>query len=99
MSYANFCRACSIDFASLSAFDKHRTGVHESSWSLEHPGGRRCLIGDELLGAGMELDPKGRWRIALTDEKRAELAALSAPYEQNSPRRTHCERLSDVRLI
>jgi hypothetical protein len=72
----NLCRTCNTDFASLAAFDKHRTGVHEYLWSPDREDGRRCLIGDELLEAGMELDPKGRWRTALTGEKRAELAAL-----------------------
>ena len=75
----NYCRSCSTDFASLAAFDKHRVGAYAYPWSPEHEDGRRCLIGDELTEAGMELDPRGRWRIALTDEKRSELAALHSP--------------------
>jgi hypothetical protein len=74
----NLCRACSTDFASLAAFDKHRTGVHEYLWSTNLPDGRRCLRESELLEVGMELDSRGRWRIALTDEKRAELVVLGA---------------------
>jgi hypothetical protein len=75
----NYCRACSTDFASLAAFDKHRVGVHEYVWSTDREDGRRCLRGDGLLEVGMELDVRGRWRIALTDERRAELVALRAP--------------------
>ena len=54
-------------------------GAYEYAWSPDREDGRRCLIGDELLELGMELDPRGRWRIALTDEKRSELAALHSP--------------------
>jgi hypothetical protein len=78
MTYANFCRVCSTDFASPSAFDNHRTGVHAYTWSLEHPRGRRCLIGDELLDSGLELDQRGRWRFALSDTERARLEGLGA---------------------
>jgi hypothetical protein len=74
----NLCRACNTDFASLTAFDKHRVGVHEYTWSPDREDGRRCLIGDELLDAGMELDSKGRWRIALTDAERARPQGLGA---------------------
>ena len=78
MTYANYCRACSTDFASLAAFDKHRVGVHEHKWSPDREDGRRCLIGDELLEVGMELDLRGRWRIVLTGERRASLQGLQA---------------------
>jgi hypothetical protein len=74
----NLCRACGEDFAGVSAFDKHRVGVHAYSWSLEHPDGRRCLIGEELLEAGMELDTRGRWRIAVSDAEVARLQGLGA---------------------
>ena len=67
------------DFASVTAFDKHRLGTYAYPWGPDREDGRRCLIGDELTEAGMELDPRGRWRIALTDERRAELAALRSP--------------------
>jgi hypothetical protein len=79
LSVVNLCRACGEDFAGLSAFDRHRVGTHGYRWSPDREDGRRCLIGDELLEAGMELDSKGRWRIVLTDEKRSELLSLSAP--------------------
>jgi hypothetical protein len=76
----NVCRSCGdTDFASVTAFDKHRLGTYAYPWGPDREDGRRCLIGDELTEAGMELDPRGRWRIALTDERRAELAALRSP--------------------
>jgi hypothetical protein len=75
----NLCRACGEDFSSIGAFDKHRVGGHAYTWSLNHPDGRRCLIGDELLEAEMELDPRGRWRIALTDSERSRIAGLRGP--------------------
>jgi hypothetical protein len=74
----NLCRACSTDFASLAAFDKHRVGVHEYMWSTDLPDGRRCLRESELLDAGLEIDSRGRWRIALTDTDRARLRGLGA---------------------
>jgi hypothetical protein len=75
----NLCRSCNTDFASVAAFDKHRVGVYAYPWSPERDDGRRCLIGDELLDAGMELDPRGRWRIALTDSERSRIAGLRGP--------------------
>jgi hypothetical protein len=74
----NLCRACSTDFASLTAFDRHRVGSYAYAWSPDREDGRRCLIGDELLEAGFELDPRGRWRLVLTDERRAALQGLRA---------------------
>ena len=46
MSYLNLCRSCGCDFARVSAFDRHRVGVHEYTYSeglkLEPPArGRR----------------------------------------------------------
>jgi hypothetical protein len=76
----NKCRACSTDFASLAAFDKHRTGVHEYLWSTDLPDGRRCLRESELLEVGMELDSKGRWRMAMTDARLASLQGLRAKH-------------------
>ena len=75
----NLCRSCTTDFASVAAFDKHRVGVYAYPWSPDREDGRRCLIGDELTEAGMELDPRGRWRVALTNEKRAALIVLRTP--------------------
>jgi hypothetical protein len=75
----NLCRSCREELASLTAFDRHRVGEHAYTWSMEHPEGRRCLVNDELLDAGMELDSRPRWRMALSDDKRSELAALGGP--------------------
>jgi hypothetical protein len=33
----------------------------------EHEDGRRCLDEEEMREAGMELDKRGRWRIALSE--------------------------------
>ena len=46
------CRTCGRIFSSDRAFDQHRTGTYE--------GGRKCA--ENLSEAGLELDPKGRWR-------------------------------------
>jgi hypothetical protein len=65
----NLCARCRSDFASVTAFDKHRTGVHAFTFAegleMDPPriDGRRCLDEDEMLAAGLELDPRGRWRI------------------------------------
>ena len=50
----NMCSGCGYDFASLSAFDAHRTGSHRH--------GRRCLTDEELRARGYTLDRRGRWR-------------------------------------
>jgi hypothetical protein len=57
----NLCRSCSTDFSSVTAFDRHRVGVYAYLWSPDREDGRRCLVGDELLEAGMELDARGHW--------------------------------------
>jgi hypothetical protein len=69
--YLNLCR-CGCDFASVSAFDRHRTGSYEYTFAegLEldpsRDDGRRCLDADEMLEAGMVPDVRGRgW--SLTD--------------------------------
>jgi hypothetical protein len=82
LSYLNPCRSCGCDFASVSAFDRHR-GVHQYTYSvglkLEPPreDGRRCMNAEELAGAGMERDERGRWRIA-ADAERARRAFAEA---------------------
>jgi hypothetical protein len=53
----NGCSACLADFASVSAFDRHRYGTYE-------PLERRCMDEAEMLAGGLEVDPRGRWRIA-----------------------------------
>ena len=54
------CRSCNKVFASDRAFDQHLVGrIGE---------GRNCS--ENLSGAGLELDIKGRWRVpTLTNEK------------------------------
>lgn len=65
----NLCRCCGRDFASVAAFDRHRTGVHaythREGLRMEPPrtNGRRCLDPDEVLDHGMALDQRGRWAI------------------------------------
>jgi hypothetical protein len=66
---SNLCVACSKDFASVAAFDRHRTGTHEYDFAqglrfdIPREDGRRCMDEDEMIEVGMELDPRGRWRI------------------------------------
>jgi hypothetical protein len=61
-SYRNLCRSCEADFASVSAFERHRVGAHDLDYP-EHENGRRCMDAEEMLEAGMELDQRGRWRL------------------------------------
>lgn len=82
MSYLNLCRSCETDFSSVAAFDRHRTGTHEYTFlegiELGREDGRRCMDPDEMLEAGMEVDSRGRWRIALSEADQTRLAALGA---------------------
>jgi hypothetical protein len=71
---ANYCASCGLDFSSVSAFDRHRAGRHE-------PDERRCLDMAEILAAGMELDPRGRYRIQLTAADQERLSALKGSPE------------------
>jgi hypothetical protein len=80
---ANGCSDCGQDFASISAFDRHRVGVHGHTHAqglkLDPPreDGRRCMDAVEMTEAGMELDQRGRWRIA-ADAERARRAFARA---------------------
>ncbi len=78
----NLCRTCNEDFGSVSAFDRHRVGTHEYTYSegakMDPPkdDGRRCLSLSELeYGVdrhGSEvfvLLPKGSWSIAADVER------------------------------
>ncbi len=66
----NLCVACGHDFASVRAFDRHRTGVHEYTLSeglrFEPPveDGRRCMDAREMSAAGLVLDGRGRWTVS-----------------------------------
>jgi hypothetical protein len=74
-AYLNLCRSCGCDFASVSAFDRHRAGsyVYTFAEGLElvpsRDDGRRCLDDDEMLGVGMAPDARGRWTIAADVER------------------------------
>lgn len=63
----NMCSACGEDFISVSAFDEHRTGVHEYTYlegvKKEPPveDGRRCLGVDELRAFGWSRRSNGLW--------------------------------------
>jgi hypothetical protein len=89
-NYLNLCRACDTDFAGVAAFDRHRVGVHEYLFAeglrFDPPSedGRRCLSADEMLAKGMEVDPKGRWRISLTEADQERLQALKGSTESDS---------------
>ena len=51
---SNYCTACGTDFGSVAAFDSHRVGVHDYTYSegllLKPPreDGRRCLSAREI---------------------------------------------------
>lgn len=63
----NLCRSCNQDFATLSGFDEHRTGVHDYTYSgglrRDPPveDGRRCFRVHELVEFGWTQNAKGRW--------------------------------------
>lgn len=72
----NECATCGIDFGSVKAFDRHRVGVHEYTYSegahMSPPreDGRRCLREDEIADLvderGLSVfakNPKGKWSI------------------------------------
>ena len=85
MPIRNYCCSCGRDFASISAFDKHRTGTHQYTWreglELDPPreDGRRCLDITEMHEADMALDSSGRWHIRRSAAEQARLATLSVP--------------------
>jgi hypothetical protein len=70
----NLCRACGLDFGSVSAFDAHRVGRHEYTFSeglsLDAPreDGRRCLSVEELEAKSWGQDSRGRWRQPVDPE-------------------------------
>lgn len=63
----NLCRSCGEDFATLTAFDEHRTGVHTYTFDegskMDPPvdDGRRCLETEELRDWGWSQNAKGQW--------------------------------------
>ena len=74
-SYLNLCCSCQQDFASVAAFDRHRTGVHEYDFAeglrfdIAREDGRRCMDEGEMAEAGLALDPRGRWRVSVDAER------------------------------
>lgn len=80
----NLCCECELDFASIGAFDRHRTGRHGYSLSeglRQDPpveDGRRCLDASEMVAAGLEPDRRGRWRIVISEVERERLRRLAA---------------------
>ena len=78
------CRSCGLRFTGTSAFDHHRVGKHEYTYGegfkFEPPreDGRRCLHASEMPEAGMELDPRGRWRIIASKKQLQGLARMRA---------------------
>lgn len=76
----NLCVACGLDFGSVKAFDRHRVGTHEYTYSegakLGRDDGRRCLSEDEIESlrdkdSGAYIFARtflGRWTIALSLE-------------------------------
>jgi hypothetical protein len=74
----NLCRRCNRDFASLRAFDAHSVPDQLQDPTTWNPTPMRCLNPDELEHAGMELDARGRWHFAVSEEERARLLDLRA---------------------
>jgi hypothetical protein len=59
----NVCDNCGQDFASVTAYEKHRVGVHAYEASADRPDGRRCRTEPELIELGMTRDSRSRWRL------------------------------------
>jgi hypothetical protein len=63
----NLCRSCGEDFNSVEAFDSHRVGKHEYTYSegaaFDPPveDGRRCLSAEELVDLGFAKNERNRW--------------------------------------
>jgi hypothetical protein len=74
----NTCGACGEDFGSLTAFDAHRVGRHDFTYTeglaMRPPreDGRRCLTVAEMNAEGFTRNRRGRWskENALLDARR-----------------------------
>ncbi len=73
----NECGGCGEDFTSVSLFDRHRVGVHEYEFDLDHEDGRRCLHPHELRDKGFEQDDNGRWFDPVKRERAREFFGSS----------------------
>ena len=64
----NMCPTCGLDFKTVEAFDEHRVGTHDYTYSeglRREPiveDGRRCLSLNEIKEGGWTQDRSGRWR-------------------------------------
>jgi hypothetical protein len=73
----NLCRACGLDFGSVSAFDAHRVGkpaymfAEGLDFSPPREDGRRCLDEFELRERGWTRDKFVRWRAPVRDGGRS----------------------------
>jgi hypothetical protein len=75
MATRSLCRACGLTFASVAAFDAHRTGsygepIHKLSSTGKSrktigytPHTRRCMTVAEIQALGMTQDNKGWWTL------------------------------------
>lgn len=70
----NECASCLLDFGSVAAFDRHRTGLHEFTFkeglAMGREDGRRCLDEKEIASLldddGLPVfarNSSGRWSI------------------------------------
>ncbi len=72
----NLCTVCGEDFGSVSAFDKHRVGTFDYTFTqgldMDPPreNGRRCLGVDEFEAKGFVRNARGTW----SDAKKLESA-------------------------
>jgi hypothetical protein len=82
---------CGQVFASLSAFGRHRVGVHAYTLSeglrMEPPreDGRRCLDTEEMEALGWRRDSRGIWKLPLSEAQRERLAGLRAARQERRP--------------
>jgi hypothetical protein len=64
----NICPTCGLDFSSVAAFDDHRVGTHDYTYSEGvamdpmREDGRRCLHLDEMKSQGWRRDRWDRWQ-------------------------------------
>jgi hypothetical protein len=85
------CAACGEDFGGVRAFDAHRVGSHEHSFSREHPNGRRCLTVEEMVERGFQRNSAGRWSLPWSMKLSAETKArrsLDRAFKSRRPRQS-----------
>jgi hypothetical protein len=67
-----------LDFSSLKAFDRHLVADKLRARTKWNAYPLRCLDTAELEQAGMDLDSRGRWQIAISEAEQVRLADLRA---------------------